>query len=90
MINPLRGGVCNAAAEDIVNAVAEELSALYAEIAQLKARMPTTRSRSKKQKIEEELRESDLTAQLSGRDNIVYGHHDMVPRGEHVARRSKN
>jgi len=45
--------------------------------------------RTKKQKIEDQLRESDVTAQLSGRDNIVYGHHDMFPRGEHVARSMK-
>lgn len=45
------------------------------------------RSRSKKQKAEEELRESDLSAQLSGRDDIEYGHHESLPRGEHVARR---
>lgn len=45
------------------------------------------RSRSKKQKIEESLRESDLTAQLSGRTDIQYGHHDSLPRGEHVANR---
>lgn len=44
------------------------------------------RTRSKKQKIEDALRESDLTAQLAERDNIVYGHHDSLPRGEHVAR----
>lgn len=44
------------------------------------------RSRSKKQRIEEELRQSDLTAQLAERDNIEYGHHESLPRGEHVAR----
>ena len=48
------------------------------------------RSRSKKQKVEESLRESDLTAQLAERDNIVYGHHDSLPRGEHVARPRKS
>lgn len=44
------------------------------------------RPRSKKQKIEDALRQSDLTAQVSGRDDIEYGHHDGIPRGEHVAR----
>lgn len=44
------------------------------------------RSRSRKQKIEDALRDSDLTAQLADRQDIVYGHHDMIPRGEHVAR----
>lgn len=50
----------------------------------------TQRRRSKKQQTEDELRDSDVTAQLSGRDNIVYGHHDSLPRGEHVARRTKD
>lgn len=44
-----------------------------------------SRSRSKKQKIEDALRQSDLTAQISGRDDIEYGHHESLPRGEHVA-----
>lgn len=43
------------------------------------------RSRSKKQKIEEDLRQSDLTAQYAGRTDIEYGHHESLPRGEHVA-----
>lgn len=51
---------------------------------------PLPRSRSKKQKIEDSLRQSDLTAQLAGRDNIEYGHHDSLPRGEHIARRPKS
>lgn len=45
------------------------------------------RSRSKKQKIEDALRQSDLTAQIAERDDIEYGHHESLPRGEHVARR---
>ena len=45
--------------------------------------------RSKKQRIEEELKQSDLTAQLSGRDDVEYGHHDSLPRGEHVTRLGK-
>lgn len=45
------------------------------------------RPRSKKQKIEDELRQSDLTAQLAERSDIEYGHHESLPRGEHVARR---
>jgi hypothetical protein len=45
------------------------------------------RPRAKKQKQEELLRASDLTAELSGgRDDIIYGHHESLPRGEHVAR----
>lgn len=47
---------------------------------------PLPRSRSKKQRIEDALRQSDLTAQLAGRDDIEYGHHESLPRGEHVAR----
>lgn len=46
--------------------------------------------RSKKQKIEEQLRQSDLTAQLcGGRPEIEYGHHESLPRGEHVSRPRK-
>jgi hypothetical protein len=48
---------------------------------------PAPRSRSKKQKIEDKLRQSDLTARLTGRDDIEYGHHETLPRGEHVANR---
>lgn len=44
------------------------------------------RSRVRKQKIEEQLRASDLTAQTAGRTDIEYGHHESLPRGEHVAR----
>lgn len=44
-----------------------------------------SRSRSKKQKIEDALRQSDLTAQVAERDDIEYGHHESLPRGEHVA-----
>jgi hypothetical protein len=43
------------------------------------------RTRSKKQKIEDALRQSDLTAQYVGRHDIEYGHHETLPRGEHVA-----
>lgn len=43
------------------------------------------RSRSKKQKIEDALRQSDLTAQIAERTDIEYGHHESLPRGEHVA-----
>lgn len=50
----------------------------------------TTRLRSKKQKIEDDLRQSDLTAQLAERTDILYGPHDSLPRGEHVARRTKS
>lgn len=46
-----------------------------------------SRSRSKKQKIEDALRQSDLTAQITDRQDIEYGHHESLPRGEHVARR---
>lgn len=44
------------------------------------------RSRSKKQKVEDDLRRSDLTAQLTDRTDIEYGHHETLPRGEHVSR----
>lgn len=42
--------------------------------------------KSKKIQIEEALRRSDLTAREVGRDDIEYGHHDQLPRGQHVAR----
>lgn len=45
---------------------------------------------SKKQKLVDELRASDLTAQaVGGRDDVEYGLHDSLPRGEHVANRRK-
>jgi hypothetical protein len=46
-----------------------------------------TQTRTKKQKIEDSLRQSDLTAQCAGRTDIEYGHHETLPRGEHVANR---
>lgn len=49
-----------------------------------------SRSRSKKQKIEDSLRQSDLTAQITGRTDIEYGHHETLPRGEHVANRRQS
>ena len=46
------------------------------------------RSRSKKQKIADKLRESDVTARMvGGRPDIEYGPHDTLPLGEHVANR---
>lgn len=50
---------------------------------------PALRSRSKKQKIEDQLRASDLTAQIVGRTDVEYGHHESLPRGEHVANTRK-
>lgn len=50
---------------------------------------PVPRSRSKKQKIEDTLRKSDLTAQITDRQDIEYGHHESLPRGEHVSRLRK-
>jgi len=47
---------------------------------------PQGKRKSKKVQIEEALRRSDLTAQLADRQDIEYGHHDQLPRGEHVAR----
>lgn len=47
---------------------------------------PAPRSRTKKQKIADELRESDVTARLVGRTDVEYGPHDSLPRGEHVSR----
>ena len=44
------------------------------------------RKKSKKIQIEEALRRSDLGAQLAERTDVEYGHHDSLPRGEHVAR----
>lgn len=43
------------------------------------------RPKNKKQRVEQELAASDLTAQIVERDDIEYGHHDPQPRGEHVA-----
>lgn len=51
--------------------------------------MTQPRKKSRKVQIEEQLKRSDLTAQLSGRDDIEYGHHESLPRGEHVARLRK-
>lgn len=66
-------------------AIVPELIAAIRELqAQLNAK--PQRSRSKKQRVEDELRASDLTAQTAGRQDIEYGHHDTLPRGEHVAR----
>lgn len=42
--------------------------------------------KSKKLQVEEALRRSDLTAQEVGRTDIEYGHHETLPRSEHVAR----
>ena len=42
--------------------------------------------KSKKVLAEEALRRSDLTGMLAGRDDVEYGHHGQLPRGEHVAR----
>ena len=44
------------------------------------------KKKSKKIQIEEALRRSDLGAQLAERTDVEYGHHDSLPRGEHVAR----
>lgn len=41
--------------------------------------------KSKKQQVADELAASDLGAQLAERDNIEWGHHDSLPRGEHIA-----
>lgn len=49
------------------------------------AAAPSPRARAKKQKIEEQLRASDLTGH--DRTDIIYGPHDALPQcGEHVAR----
>ena len=45
----------------------------------------TVRRKAKKVLQEEALKRSDLTAREVGRDDIEYGHHDQLPRGEHVA-----
>lgn len=69
----------------------DPLDFMQAEITQafnyLEDQRPAPRSRSKKQKVEEALRQSDLTARLAGRDDVEYGHHESLPRGEHVANR---
>jgi hypothetical protein len=47
----------------------------------------TVRRKTKKALQVEELKRSDLGAQLTGRSDIEYGHHETLPRGEHVMRR---
>ena len=42
---------------------------------------------SKAAKVAEGLAVSDLTAQVVEREDIEYGHHETLPRGEHVASR---
>ena len=44
------------------------------------------KKKSKKVREEEALRRSDLGAQPAERTDVEYGHHDSLPRGEHVAR----
>jgi len=46
----------------------------------------TVKRKSKKIQVEEALRRSDLSAQIVNRNDIEYGPHDCLPRGEHVAR----
>ena len=48
------------------------------------------KKKSKKIQIEEALRRSDLSAQIVNRQDIEYGPHDSLPRGEHVFRLQKN
>lgn len=50
---------------------------------------PQPKRKSKKIQVEEALRRSDLTGRLAERDDVEYGDHDQLPRGEHVARLSK-
>lgn len=40
---------------------------------------------SKRERVAQELAASDLSAQVVERDDIEYGHHETLPRGEHVA-----
>ena len=47
------------------------------------------KKKSKKIQIEEALRRSDLSAQIVNRQDIEYGPHDSLPRGEHVARMNR-
>ena len=49
----------------------------------------TIKRKSKKVLAEEALRRSDLSAQLAQREDIEWGDHESLPRGEHVARLSK-
>lgn len=44
------------------------------------------RKKSKKVQIEEELKRSDLTAQLAEREDISYCPSDSLPGGEHILR----
>jgi hypothetical protein len=42
--------------------------------------------KSKRTSAADELKRSDLTAQLAERDNIIYGSSDSIPGGEHIIR----
>ena len=44
---------------------------------------------SKRAQVAAELAASDLTAQVVGREDIDYGSHESLPRGEHVANMRK-
>lgn len=45
------------------------------------------RRKNARQRIAEDLKASDVSAQLAGRDNIEYGPYDSLPQGgEHIAR----
>lgn len=65
-----------------------DIPKLIAEVRELQAQLNSKPQRkSKKKQIEEQFRESDLTAARSGgRPDVDYGPHDSLPRGEHVAR----
>ncbi len=48
------------------------------------------RKPSKRAQRAVELAQSDVTAQVVGRDDIEYGEHTELPRGEHVANLSRD
>lgn len=67
-----------------------DIPKLIAAIRELQSQLNSKpRSRSKKQRVEEQLRASDLGAQSAGRDDIEWGDHETLPRGEHVMRMGK-
>jgi hypothetical protein len=75
-------------AEDVARGVYADDATFF--LKDLKALIgDTVRRKSEKLLQEEELKRSDLSARLAGRDDVEYGHFDSLPRGQHVARITK-
>lgn len=71
--------------------VSEEIDAEIRRLAKMHGgvdkalRVVLSKPKSKAEKQVEALAASDLTAQVVERTDIEYGHHETLPRGEHVA-----